>query len=183
MHTHRQTTTPTVVPISDWDRTVTSTYEASRTGLMAAASQVCGDDNAADVVQDAFIRVWSNPQAFDETRGTLTRYLYVVTRGVSIDRLRAATSQRSRDTKSTARSPDEMSADVGSGMLADERQQMVRRALATLRESEREVINSAFFCHMTYKQVAVRLGIPEGTVKSRIRLALVRLRVELNRAA
>lgn len=63
-----------------WDMNVTRAYEANRRGLTAAAARVCGEDQAADIAQDAFVRVWSNPDAFDETRGTLTRYLYVVTR-------------------------------------------------------------------------------------------------------
>lgn len=67
-------------------------------------------------------------------------------------------------------------------MISQERHERVRRALATLRQVERDVIEAAYFGDLTYRQVAIKLNLPEGTVKSRMRLALVRLRVELGRA-
>lgn len=180
MKTQPATTgTSPVVNISGWDRKVTRTYEANRNGLMAAAGRICGPDHAADIAQDAFIRVWSNPQVFDEARGTLTRYLFVVTRGVSIDKLRAATSQRVRDTTDIARAittSDEPSA----RLISVERYDRMRAAVAALRPAEREVIEAAFFRHLTYREVAVSLNLPEGTVKSRIRLALVRMRRDIS---
>ena len=167
--------------MTTWDMNVTRAYEANRRGLTAAAARVCGEDQAAVIAQDAFVRVWSNPDAFDETRGTLTRYLYVVTRGVSIDRVRATESQRARDTNDYARTALTCDEPV-SAMISQERQERVRRALATLRQVERDVIEAAYFGDLTYRQVATELNLPEGTVKSRMRLALVRLRVELGRA-
>lgn len=174
------TSAATLVISSTWDMCVTRTYEANRTGLMAAAARVCGQDQAADITQDAFLRVWANPDAFDEARGTLTRYLYLVTRGVSIDRVRATASQRARDTKDQARNVPTTD-DPVSRLISLEREVKVRRALATLRQVERDVIEAAYFGHLTYRQVSVKLNLPEGTVKSRMRLALVRLRVHLGR--
>ncbi|MCU1366532.1 MAG: sigma-70 family polymerase sigma factor [Ilumatobacteraceae bacterium] len=170
-----------VVTISDWDMTVTRTYEASRHGLIAAASRIVGCDHAADVVQEVFIRVWSHPDSFDPTRGTLTGYLYLVTRGMSIDRLRSIASQADRDSQDTFRTvvPDD---EPVSAMIAHQQLERVRQALAVLCEGQRDVILAAYFGHLTYRQVAVRLGIPEGTVKSRIRLGLLRMRAELARA-
>ena len=171
-----------VVTISAWDAAVTDAYVASREGMVAAAASICGRENAADIAQDVFIRVWSHPDAFDAARGTLTHYLYMVTRGMSIDRLRSIASQRARDNKEMACSSVETTADLGWEVLASERQDNVRRALATLREGERDVIYAAFFGHLTYREVADRLRIPEGTVKSRIRLGLFKLRVEMGPA-
>ena len=173
-------TTP-VVNISEWDVSVTRTFEANRAGLIAAASRIVGRDHAADVVQDVFIRVWSHPDAFDPTRGTLTRYLYLVTRGMSIDRVRSSASQGVRDKNDTFRSVVANEEPVAA-IIAQQRQERIRRALDMLSRSQREVIVAAYFGHLTYRQVAVRFGIPEGTVKSRIRIGLVKLRVELERA-
>ncbi len=71
--------------------------------------------------------------------------------------------------------------DPVSRLISFEREVKVRRALATLRQVERDVIGAAYFGHLTYRQVSVKLNLPEGTVKSRMRLALVRLRVQLGR--
>ena len=179
--TTKLVTTP-VAPKSAWDAAITGAYMASRDGMMAAATTICGRENAADIAQDVFLRVWSHPDAFDAERGTLTHYLYVVTRGMSIDRLRSIASQRARDNKVFAGSDTETSADLGREMFGRELQDDVRRAIATLRANERDVIYAAYFGHLTYQEVADCLGIPEGTVKSRIRLGLSKLRVELGPA-
>ncbi|MCU1399384.1 MAG: sigma-70 family polymerase sigma factor [Acidimicrobiales bacterium] len=175
------TPTAPVVNISEWDVRVTRAYEANRHGLIAAASQIVGRDHAADVAQEVFIRVWSHPDAYDPARGTLTRYLYLVTRGMSIDRLRSSASQGARDTNESIRSVA-INEEPVSAIIAQQREESMGRALAMLSQSQRDVIIAAFFGHLTYRQVAVRLGIPEGTVKSRIRLGLLRLRRELGRA-
>lgn len=167
--------------MSAWDRIVTCTYETNRNGLLAAAGRIVGPDHAADVVQDAFIRVWSHPESFDQGRGTLTKYLYMVVRGVSIDRIRSLSSQRARDIKDSARAVT-MTDEPISRVIAQERCDRVRLAMEKLRDAEREAILAAYFGNLTYREVAAQLGIPEGTVKSRIRLGLVRLRAELGRA-
>lgn len=179
----KTTSTTASVPhltIPAWDLTVTRTYEANRTGLVVAASRIVGRNDAADVAQEMFIRVWSHPDAFDESRGTLTRYLYMITRGMSIDRVRSLASAQARDTRDTERTRPRAD-DSGQRLSDAETRERVRRALSALREGERDVIVAAYFGHLTYKQVAVQLGIPEGTVKSRIRVGLVRLRAELGR--
>jgi RNA polymerase sigma-70 factor (ECF subfamily) len=180
--TSKKATVPAVT-FSAWDAAVVDAYEAHRFGLMASAASICGRENAADIAQDVFIRVWSHPDAYDSTRSTLTHYLYIVTRATSIDRLRSATRQRERDDRDAALSSGETSVDLGSEMFARQLQENVRRALATLREHERDLIHAAYFGHMTYQQVAALMGLPEGTVKSRIRRAMFKLRVELETAA
>lgn len=180
MDSRRSSTSAPVLTVSGWDMNVTRTYEANRHGLTAAAARIVGRDHAADVVQDMFIRVWSHPEAFDGARGTLTSYLYMVTRGISIDRVRSVASQCARDDRDSQLARP-MGDDAGQRLTDAERRDGVRRALSVLRDGERDVIFAAYFGHLTYREVAVRLGIPEGTVKSRIRLGLVRLRVELGR--
>lgn len=151
--------------------------------MMAAAARICGWHNAPDIAQDVFLRVWSHPDAFDSTRGTLTNYLYVVTRGTSMDWLRFTTRQRARDTTDIAGRSLQTDSDLGSEIDARERHDNVRRALATLRENERDMIYAAFYGHLTYRDVAERFGVPEGTVKSQIRRAMFKLRTELADAA
>lgn len=167
-----------VVTISEWDLFVTRTYQSNRNGLIAAASRIVGRDHAADVAQEVFIRVWSHPDAFDPARGTLTHYMYLVIRGMSIDRVRTSASRETRDANDTLRTVP-ANDEPTSGMIVRQQQVRVRQALAALSEGQREVIIAAYFGHMTYRKVADHLGLPEGTVKSRIRLGLVKLRAEL----
>ncbi|MCU1393074.1 MAG: polymerase sigma factor SigK [Ilumatobacteraceae bacterium] len=170
---------PVEVAVSAWDIRVTTTFQAHRSGLTVAAGQLVGSDHAADVVQEVFIRVWSDPAAYDESRSTLTHYLYMVVRHMSIDRLRSTTAQQARDLRHHATAlPAQLDSDTA--LIDADKRRRVQVALGHLTEGQREAILAAFFCHLTYREVAVRLGVPEGTVKSRIRLGLVRLRIELH---
>jgi RNA polymerase sigma-70 factor (ECF subfamily) len=125
-----------------------------------------------DVVDDVFVAFWLDPHRFDPTRGTLLAFLRLTVRGRSIDLLRSDTARVRRETiRSTAPAAPE----VDTGMLDAEASGTVRAALDALPATEREPIELAFLAGMTYHVVAVRLGLPEGTVKSRIRRGLQRM--------
>ena len=159
---------------------MTSVCQEHRGGFTAAASRIVGHDHAADVVQEMFIRVWANPTSFDEARSNLVHYMYMVTRGISIDHLRSVTAREARDLRDTHRQRP-ADDDAATGVTDTETHEAISRALANLCENERTAISAAFFGHLTYHDVASRLGLPVGTVKSRIRSGLFHLRVELNR--
>ena len=146
--------------------------------IYAIARRICGEAAAADVTQEVFVRVWTNGHLFDETRGNLRQYLCTVARGVAIDHLRRQAAQLQRDDRhALARTGETW--DALRGLIDAETAERVRRALGRLHSTERDVIMAAFYRDMTYREVAIRLGIAEGTAKSRIRTALLKLRVEL----
>jgi len=133
---------------------------------------------AEEVVQDVFLRLWNQPDRFDPERGSLRSYLLAQGHGRSVDLLRSETSRRAReerDARKTAESGYDLEHEVMDLTVADG----VRGAMSELADGERRAIELAYLGGHTYREVAALLGEPEGTVKSRIRSGLKKLRVEL----
>jgi RNA polymerase sigma-70 factor (ECF subfamily) len=133
---------------------------------------------AEEIVQEVFLRIWNQPDKFDPERGTLRSFLLAQCHGRSVDLLRSETSRRlreERDARRTAEKGYDLAHEVVDLAVAER----VKEAVATLPEVEREAIALAYFGGHTYREVADLLAQPEGTVKSRIRSGLKRLRTEL----
>ena len=133
---------------------------------------------AEEIVQEVFVRLWREPERFDATRGTLRAFLLAQVHGRSVDLLRAETARRNREQRDARREPAAID-DLERKVLDLAQAEAVRAALATLASGEREAIELAYFGGHTYRDVAVLLEVPEGTVKSRIRAGLHRLRAAL----
>jgi len=136
---------------------------------------------AEEIVQEVFVRLWNEPNRYDPERGTLRSFLLAHTHGRSVDMIRSDVSRRTREEKEAREQADggyDVAREVWDMALAGH----VREAMETLHEGEREAIELAYFGGLTYKEVAERLDEPEGTVKSRIRSGLKRLRGELVQA-
>jgi len=133
---------------------------------------------AEEIVQEVFVRLWNDPNRYDPERGTLRSFLLAHTHGRSVDMIRSDVSRRTREEREAREQADggyDVAREVWDMALAGH----VREAMETLQEGEREAIELAYFGGLTYKEVAARLDEPEGTVKSRIRSGLKRLRGEL----
>jgi len=133
---------------------------------------------AEEIVQEVFLRIWNQPEKFDPERGTLRSYLLAQCHGRSVDLLRSETSRRGREERDARRTAEE-GYDLEHEVVDLAVAERVKEALATLPEIEREAIALAYFGGHTYREVADLLEQPEGTVKSRIRTGLQRLRTEL----
>ena len=141
------------------------------------------DDHARaeEIVQEVFLRLWNDPGRFDPDRGTLRSFLLAHAHGRSVDVLRADAARRAREEReavrdaATAGTSYDVAHEVWDLALASH----VREAMEALTPGERAAIELAYFGGKTYKEVAAELGEPEGTVKSRIRSGLRRLRTEL----
>jgi RNA polymerase sigma-70 factor (ECF subfamily) len=136
------------------------------------------DALAEEIVQEVFTRLWNDPERFDPGRGSLRAYLLAQTHGRSVDLVRAETARRAREEREerkVARSGYDLENEVWDLHVSEQ----VKEALSGIREEERSPIVLAYFGGYTYREVAAMLDQPEGTVKSRIRSGLARLRGEL----
>lgn len=134
-----------------------------------------GPEQAEDIVQDVMVRMWRHPDRYDPHRGTVASYLLIQCRGRAIDLRRAE----------IARSRRQQLLGVPSAPTADPVADHIVQALGVVKlftlldqipKDEGLAIRLAFFGDRTYRQTAEHLGVPEGTVKSRIRSGLRRLK-------
>jgi RNA polymerase sigma-70 factor (ECF subfamily) len=134
---------------------------------------------AEEVVQEVFVRLWDRADRFDPDRGSMRSYLLAQVHGRSVDVLRAESARRAREERDLLREPRGVADDLERAVSELTEAEAVRRALATLSDGERRAIELAYFGGHTYREVALILEQPEGTVKSRIRAGLLRLRAAL----
>ncbi|MEY2398628.1 MAG: polymerase sigma-70 factor, subfamily [Actinomycetota bacterium] len=147
-----------------------------RGAVFAFARRLAGDDARADeIAQDVFLRLWQRWDRFDASRGTLRAFLFAMTHGRSIDLIRSDTARVRREIADARLAPDRTS-DPATQAVASDVNRLVRSALEVLSPAERQLVQLAYFDGNSYRAVAELLGQPEGTVKSRIRKALSKLR-------
>lgn len=157
-------------------------YRRHAAGVFAVAVRILRHgEQAEDVVQDLFVRLWDQPGQFDPDRGSLRSFLLLQARTRSLDVLRAEGARRRREhAEGVAELAGEVQLDPEHETLSEATMGEVRAAISVLTPTEREAIELAFFGGLTYREVAHVLGAPEGTVKSRIRLGLQRMRRTLS---
>jgi RNA polymerase sigma-70 factor, ECF subfamily len=172
-----------VVAIGRWrEDALAEAYRRHAGAVYGLARRVLGDPAIAEeVVQEVFLRLWNSPDKFDPGRGSLRSFLLAQSHGRAVDLLRSDTSRRQReerDARQTAEGGYDIEHEVWDLALAGQ----VKEVMAALPEEERRAIELAYFGGRTYREVAVALGAPEGTVKSRIRTGLRRMRAGLSDA-
>lgn len=133
------------------------------------------EELAQDITQDVFVRLWQRPERFDSSRGSMASFLQLDAHGRSVDLIRSEESRSKREIADHRRSSTHQDGpeEEAMKMITSER---VRDALNALKDSERAPIAMAFYLGYSYRKVAVELGVPEGTVKSRIRSGMAKLR-------
>jgi RNA polymerase sigma factor (sigma-70 family) len=149
-------------------------YDRFHATVHGVALRVTSNRAAADdITQSVFADVWGRPQRWDPDRGSLRPWLATLAYHRAVDWLRRERAIRRRD--SEALSPTNVSTDVEDAVEARLVAEHVRAALAGLPEEQRRAIRLAYFNARSYREVASDLGVPEGTVKSRIRSGLAQL--------
>lgn len=146
--------------------------------------RVVGDRYIAeDVTQDVFLRVWRKPEQFDLDRGKFTTWLLSIARNRSIDerrsrgrRLRHEAMPSPAEEEDPLLSVSDETEDPAQASVVADDQRAVRAALATLPPEQRLAIQLAYFGGMTQQEIANQLGQPLGTVKTRIRLGMQKMR-------
>jgi RNA polymerase sigma-70 factor (ECF subfamily) len=150
--------------------------------LVGLAERILGDRGAAeDVVQEVLLEVWNRAATYDPSRSSVSTWLILRLRSRAVDRLRS-TRVRSAAVEAAAKEPPaarHASQEGPANVWFSERQARVRRALAELPAEQREVLEWAFFGGFSQREIASRLALPLGTVKTRTLLALRKLRAAL----
>ncbi|HEV2936313.1 MAG TPA: sigma-70 family RNA polymerase sigma factor [Streptosporangiaceae bacterium] len=164
------------------ERALAEVFDALARGVYGCAVRVLGDNGAAqDVVQDVFVELWAHPDRYDPAVGTLRTYLTVLARHRAIDLVRSELRRIARQERDFRLTPAPPAKGVSDDVLAAETASLVRGAVETLPASQRQVVELVYFEGLTCREVANAVGIPEGTAKSRLRLALAKLETVLER--
>lgn len=164
------------------DHALAEVFDALARSVYGSALRVVGDASAAqDVVQDVFVELWTHPDRYDPAAGTLRTYLVVLARHRAVDLIRSEFRRLARQERTYRLTPEPGPVGVGDEMLAAETAGLVRAAVQLLPASQRRVVELVYFEGLTCREVASAVGIPEGTAKSRLRLALARLETLLDR--
>ena len=132
-------------------------------------------DLAEEIVQDAFLSVWRKAASFDPHRAQVSSWIYQIARNRQIDIAR----KESRPVpEELALDPNEQD-DAGQIVALEQEAQRLRSALQSLPDKQREMVEKAYLGELTHQEINSVTGVPLGTIKSRIRLGLTRLRHEL----
>ena len=153
-------------------------YDRHGDEMLKVAQRLRGPASADDVVQDVFLRLWDRPELYDPTRGSLRSFLLMQTRARAIDLLRRDNARRARENVGIS-DHGAVSTAVDDGALARLAGEHAWLLLSRLSDGERSAIILAYFGDHTYREVALLLGQPVGTIKTRIRSGLGRLRHQM----
>ncbi|MDQ3107586.1 MAG: sigma-70 family RNA polymerase sigma factor, partial [Actinomycetota bacterium] len=154
-------------------------FERHAGKALAIAQQFLDGPRAEEIVQEVFVRLWTRPERFDATRGSMRNFILADTHGRAVDLLRIDNRRRDREASNSARR-DRCLVEVDLVALERVAAHDVRGALSKLQPDERAAITLAYLGGRTYREVAAELNVPEGTIKSRIRSGLYRLRTTLD---
>lgn len=156
---------------------VADLYDATSNVVFSLALRVLGERaSAEDVVIEVYSQVWSQAHAYDPQRGTPLSWLLTLTRSRAIDMLRSRQRVQTTEPLDAASQAPDRTPGPEEHSSVTERRRVVSQALASLHEDQRQVIELAYFADLSHAEIAAKLGQPLGTVKTRIRTGLLRLR-------
>ena len=161
------------------ERALGIAYDRHASLVYGLARRVTRSETAAeDITQDVFATLWERPDRFDPARGTLRAFLGVMTHRRAVDWVRRESAARSREEREFRRSVD-VTFDSSEVSVLDDSARRIRACIDALPNEQRDAVMLAYFGGHTYREVADLLGVPEGTAKSRLRLALGKLSASL----
>lgn len=167
-------------------RALGALYDRQVTLVHSLAVRLLSDaDDAEDVVEETFWQVWRQASRYDASRGSVPAWLCSIARSRALDLLRSA--KRRPERSSSLADDDDHDIAVASpnvsplgGVEQSEQRALVRSALDELPAEQRESIELAYFGGLSQSEIAERTGQPLGTIKTRIRLAMAKLRTRLS---
>ena len=156
---------------------MTTLYDSTSRLVFGLILRVVGDRSTAEeVVLDVYTQIWRQAATYDRKRGAPLAWMMTIARTRGIDRLRSSKNDLTKEPldatpeiAATTPSPEEAS-------VVSERRRLVRSALDMLSAEQREVIELAYYSGLSHSEIAMRLNQPLGTVKTRTRLGMMKLR-------
>jgi RNA polymerase sigma-70 factor (ECF subfamily) len=153
-------------------------YDRHSARLLGLAQRILGDTGEAEeVLQEVFLHVWKAAATFDPARGPVLAWLLVATRSRSIDRVRSRRPSGGPGVRSLEDAPEAASReDIEADTASREWESQCRAAIADLPQDQRRALELAYFEGLTQQEIAQATATPLGTVKTRVRLGLMKLR-------
>jgi RNA polymerase sigma-70 factor, ECF subfamily len=168
--------------VADGDQyALNNLYDSTNRLVFGLVLRILNDRSTAEeVLLDVYTQVWRQAALYDRSRGAPLAWIVTIARSRAIDRLRSGRlEQQSKEpldavgeVRATSISPEEAT-------FNSERQRLIQSALAALSPEQREVIELAYYSGLSHTEIAAKLGQPLGTVKTRTRLGMMKLRETL----
>jgi RNA polymerase sigma-70 factor (ECF subfamily) len=167
-----------IAKVADGDQSALATlYDATSRLVFGLVLRIIGDRSTAEeVLLDVYTQVWRQAASYDLKRGAPLAWLTTIARSRSIDRLRSSRHDQNKEPLDNVAGLSGGGISPEEATVNSERQQIVRAALDALSPEQREVIELAYYSGLSHSEIALRLGQPLGTVKTRTRLAMMKLR-------
>lgn len=155
-------------------------YDQLNRQAFGLAYRILGDGpSAEDVAQEAFLTLWRQAERVDSARGKLSSFVLTIVHHKAIDALRAKRGLTARQLPIELGDVEKPGSDVAERVLSALSRDEVRQALSSVPEDQRRAIEMAYYEGLTHVEIAEALNLPLGTVKSRLRLGLDKMRVTL----
>lgn len=138
-----------------------------------------GSGQAEEIVQDVMLTVWRKADQFDPHKAQVSAWVYQIAKNRQIDVLRKENRPLPEELKSDAQDSARTDTEAGQILAIEEEAVQLKKALLKLKPDQREMIEKAYLGELTHQEIKAQTGLPLGTIKSRIRLGLERLRHDL----
>lgn len=159
-------------------------YDGMAPRLLGLIKRILVDHaQSEEVAQEVFLEIWQTATRYDRSKGTALSWMFTMARRRAIDRVRASQAGRDRDVKIGIRDSPSAFDDVSESVELKIESERVKVAMASLTELQRQALTLAYFGGYTQTEVAELLSVPLGTVKTRLRDGMLRLRDELGVAS
>jgi RNA polymerase sigma-70 factor (ECF subfamily) len=159
-------------------------YDQTAPRVMGLIKRLLKDHSQSEeVTQEVFLEIWQNATRFDPTRGSASSWMLTMAHRRAVDRVRASQAGRDRDLKIGVRDLEPGYDSVTESVEIRIEHERVERALGRLTELQSQAVRLAYYGGYTHSEVAAMLGVPIGTVKTRLRDGMIRLRDEMGVAS